>query len=178
MCIRDRAFTKLRSRGALVADIAILIVDATSSVQPQTIESISHIQQANIPFIVAINKVDMQNANPDKIKGELAKHGVLTEGYGGKVPVAPISALKGTGVEDLLEALLIMAAENELFYDPQAAVEAYIIETQQDKSGIIASSIIKNGTIKVGDTVYSGKKAAKIRSLIDDTGKRLSLIHI
>ena len=123
------AFTKLRSRGALVADIAILIVDATSSVQPQTIESISHIQQANIPFIVAINKVDMQNANPDKIKGELAKHGVLTEGYGGKVPVAPISALKGTGVEDLLEALLIMAAENELFYDPQAAVEAYIIET-------------------------------------------------
>ncbi len=167
------AFTKLRSRGALVADIAILIVDATASVQPQTIESITHIQQADIPYIVAINKVDMQNANVDKIKGELAKHGVQTEGYGGKVPVAPISALKGTGVEDLLEALLIMAAENELFYDPQAPLEAYIIETQQDKSGIIASSIIKNGTLKIGDTIYSGKKAAKIRSLIDDMGKRL-----
>lgn len=168
------AFTKLRSRGALVADIAILIVDATSSVQPQTIESISHIQQANIPFIVAINKVDLPDSNPDKIKGELAKHGVLTEGYGGNVPVAPISALKGTGVEDLLEALLIMAAENELTYDTSAPLEAYIIETKQDKSGIIASSIIKNGVIKIGDTVYSGDKAAKIRSLIDDSGKRLN----
>lgn len=171
------AFTKLRSRGALVADIAILIVDATSSVQPQTIESISHIQQAKIPYIVAINKIDMQNANPDKIKGELAKHGVLTEGYGGTVPVAPISALKGDGVEDLLEALLIMSAENELKYDPDAPLEAYIIETQQDKSGIIASSIIKNGVLKIGDTVYSGSKAAKIRSLIDDAGKRLTEVH-
>lgn len=168
------AFTKLRLRGANVADIAILIVDATASVMPQTIESISHILQAKIPYIVAINKVDMQTANVDKVRSDLGKNGVATEGYGGDVPVALISALKGDGVEDLLEALLIMAADNNLTYDPQADVKAYVIETQQDKSGITASCIIKDGSLKVGETVFAGDKEAKIRALLDDTGKRLN----
>lgn len=168
------AFTKLRARGTTVADIAILIVDATASVKPQTIESIEHIQQSDLPYIVAINKVDLQTANPDKVRADLAKHNVLTEGYGGKVPAVEISAQKGTGVNDLLEALLFIAADQELTYDPAADVEAYIIETHQEKAGIEASCIIKNGKLTVGDIVFAGEKEAKIRAMINDRGDRVN----
>ncbi len=167
------AFTKLRMRGAQVADIAILIVDATASVMPQTIESITHIQQAEIPFVVALNKVDLQTANVSKVKQDLAKHGVQVESFSGTVPEVEISAKSGTGVNDLLEAILYIASEKNLTYEPQAAVEAFVIEAQQERAGTTVSCIIKNGTLKVGETIYAAGKEAKIRALISDTGKSL-----
>lgn len=171
------AFTKLRMRGAQAADIAILIVDATASVMPQTIESISHIKEAEIPFIVAMNKVDLQTANTNRVKQDLAKHGVQVEGFGGTTPVVEISAKAGTGVNDLLEGLLYIASEKELTYDDAAEIEAFVIETQQEKSGITASCIIKNGLIKVGDTVYAGSQEAKIRALISDRGAHVKEVR-
>ncbi|OGK29925.1 hypothetical protein A3B02_01155 [Candidatus Roizmanbacteria bacterium RIFCSPLOWO2_01_FULL_42_14] len=167
------AFTQLRVRGANIADIAILIIDASASVMPQTIESISHIQAANIPFLVAMNKVDMQTANQDKVKADLAKHGVLTEGYGGNVPAVPISALKGDGVQDLLETLLLMAAEKNFTYDTESELQAYIIETHQDRAGTAASCVIKNGSLAVGDTVFAAQNEARIKALINDSGVRV-----
>ncbi|OGK14137.1 hypothetical protein A3H80_02990 [Candidatus Roizmanbacteria bacterium RIFCSPLOWO2_02_FULL_37_19] len=164
------AFTKLRSRGAQVADIAILIVDATASVMPQTIESISHIKQAKIPFIVAINKVDLERANVEKVNKDLSKHDVLTENMGGTIPVIPISAKSGTGVNDLLEAILLVASEQDLSYDLEGELEVYVIETQHEKAGIAVSCIIKNGALKVGDTIYAQELEARVRALITDRG--------
>ena len=167
------AFTKLRMRGAQVADIAILIVDATASVMPQTIESIAHIQQAGIPFIVAMNKVDLKTANTTTVKQDLAKHEVQVEGFGGTVPEVEISAKTGAGVNDLLEGVLYIASEQNLTYDLNAPLEAYIIETQQQKAGITASCIIKNGRIKVGETVFAAYQEAKIRALMSDAGTHI-----
>ena len=164
------AFSKLRARGANVADIAILVVDAKDSLMPQTIESISHIKEANIPFIVAINKMDLPDAKPEKIKTDLLRHDVQVEGKGGRVPVAPISAKTGLGVPDLLETILFMATDAKLTYDPKAPVEAYVIETKKDKRGIVVSAVIKNGTLRVGDVVYSGNAKAKIKSIVNDQG--------
>jgi len=164
------AFTKLRMRGAQAADIAILIVDATSSVMPQTIESITHIQQAEIPFIVAMNKIDLQTANSSRVKQDLAKHGVQVEGFGGTVTEVEISAKTGAGINDLLEGVLYIASEKNLTYDDAADLDAFVIETRQEKSGITASCIIKNGVLRVGETVYAGSKEAKIRSLMSDKG--------
>lgn len=168
------AFSKLRIRGASIADIAILIVDATASVKPQTIESIMHIKQAGMPYIVALNKIDMPTANIDKVKSDLSKAEVYTEGYGGDIPTVEISAMKGTGVDDLLEALLIIASDHNFTYEPDAPLEAYVVETHQEKAGISVSCIIKNGSLKVGDTVFAGDKEAKIRALITDTGARVN----
>lgn len=167
------AFSKLRSRGATVADIAILIVDATDSVKPQTIESIQHITSLALPFVVAINKIDLPNAQVDKVKKDLSKHGVYLEGNGGTTPSVGISALKGTGLKDLLEALLFIAAEKKLEYDAEGELEAYVIETRQGSAGIEASCIIKNGTLSLGETVYAGDKEIKVKAMIDDTGARL-----
>jgi translation initiation factor IF-2 len=167
------AFTQLRMRGANVADIAILIVDATASVKPQTIESISHIKQANLPVIVAINKIDMPTAHVDKVKRELAAQQIQVEGLGGTVPFVPISAKEGRGINDLLEGILLLASEKELTYEASAAPEVYVIEARQDKAGPSASCIIKNGTLKVGDTLYCGEKEVKIRALINDLGQQV-----
>lgn len=167
------AFTQLRMRGANVADVAILIVDATASVKPQTIESISHIKEAKLPFIVAVNKIDMKTARVDKVKQELAAQQVQVEGFGGTVPYVEISAKNGTGINDLLEGILLLASEQELTYDPEAEAEAFVIEAQQDRAGPSASCIIKNGTLKVGDTVYAGEEKAKIRALVNDVGDQI-----
>ncbi len=167
------AFTKLRVRGASIADIAILIVDATASVKPQTVESISHILEAKIPYIVALNKMDMPTANAEKVKSDLAKHNVFTEGYGGDVPVVGISAMKGTGIPDLLESLLLMSADANLMYDPEADIEAYVVETHQQKAGISVSCIIKNGSLRIGESIFAGGKEAKVKALITDTGARV-----
>ena len=157
-------------RGEQAADIAILIVDATSSVMPQTIESITHIQQAEIPFIVAMNKIDLQTANSSRVKQDLAKHGVQVEGFGGTVTEVEISAKTGAGINDLLEGVLYIASEKNLTYDDAADLDAFVIETRQEKSGITASCIIKNGVLRVGETVYACSKEAKIRSLMSDKG--------
>lgn len=168
------AFSLLRARGANVADIALLIVDVRDSLMPQTIESISHIKAAGVPFIVVINKIDLDDANPEKVKIDLLKHDVQVEGKGGNVPVAPISAKSGKGVNDLLETILFVASDKKLTYDPAAIPQAYIIETKKDRRGIVLSAIIKNGTLRVGDTVFAQDKKSRIRSLINDTGKPLT----
>jgi len=167
------AFSKLRSRGANIADIAILIIDAKDSIKPQTIESIAHIKSAKIPYIVAINKIDLPDAKPEKVVKDLLKHEVITEKMGGDVLALPISAEKGDGIPELLEALLLIAADQKLEYDPLADVEAYIIESNKDTRGVTSSIIIKNGTIKVGDELYTSAGKIKVRSLISDTGKQL-----
>lgn len=171
------AFSKLRARGANVADIAILLIDAKDSLKPQTIESISHIKSAKLPFIVVLNKIDLPGANPNKVKTDLLKHEVLTEDKGGTVPAVEISAKTGQGTKELLESLLLMAADLNLSYDPAQEPTAYIIETKKDKRGPVASAIIKEGTIRVGDTVYAGDKKVKVRALISDMGVALQKVE-
>jgi len=170
------AFTKLRARGATVADIALLIIDAKDSLKPQTIESISHIKAANIPYIVVLNKTDLPEARPDKVKIDLLKHEVMVEGKGGSVPVAEISAKTGHGVPELLEAIVLLASDQQLTYDTDADPEAYIIETKKDKRGTTVSAIIKNGELKKGLTVYADSKKATIRSLTNDKGQRVEAV--
>ncbi|MEI6532532.1 MAG: translation initiation factor IF-2 [Candidatus Roizmanbacteria bacterium] len=165
------AFSQLRARGAQVADIALLIIDAKDSLMPQTIESISHIKQAKIPFIVVLNKIDLPDANPNKVMNDLLKHDVQTEEKGGTTPLLKVSALKGTGVHELLESILLISAEANLTYEESAPLEAYVIETKKDKRGIVASIIIKNSILKITDVVYAEGKKAKIRGMINDLGK-------
>ena len=162
------AFSQLRARGANVADIVLLIVDAKDSLMPQTIESISHIKQAEVPCIVVINKMDLPEAKPEKVKNDLLRHGIMVEGKGGTIPVAPISAKTGKGVPDLLETILFLATDKELRYNPLSELEAYVIETKKDRRGIAVSIVIKNGTLHVGDAVYTGNTKTKIRSITDD----------
>ena len=137
------AFTKLRARGATVADVALLIIDAKDSLKPQTIESISHIKAANIPYIVVLNKIDLPEARPDKVKNDLLKYEVMVEGKGGSVPLAEISAKTGKGVPELLESILLLASDQQLTFDIDTDPEAYIIETKKDRRGSIISAIIK-----------------------------------
>ena len=162
------AFSQLRARGAHVADIVLLIIDAKDSLMPQTIESISHIKQAEVPCIVVLNKIDLLEAKPDKVKNDLLRHGIMVEGKGGDIPVSLISAKTGKGITELLETILLIATDKALQYDPKAELEAYVIETKKDRRGIAVSIIIKNGTLHVGDVVFAGEIKAKIRSIIDD----------
>ncbi|RJQ36208.1 translation initiation factor IF-2 [Candidatus Microgenomates bacterium] len=170
------AFTKLRARGANVADIALLLIDGKDSVMPQTAESISHIKAAKIPFIVVINKIDLPEVNPDKVKNDLLKYEVMTEGKGGDVPVALVSAKTGKGINELLETILFIASDLKLTYDEKNPVQAYIIETKKDRRGIVASVIIKDGTIKIADTVYVNNQKIKVKSLINDLGKSINQV--
>ncbi len=170
------AFSKLRARGATVADLAILIIDAKDSVMPQTAESISHIKAAGIPFVVALNKTDLPESNPDKVKNDLLKYEVATEGKGGTVPAVEISALTGKGVPELLETLLLLTEDLHLEYDESGPVEAYVIETKKDNRGAVVSIIIKNGTLKVSDVVYNDENKTKVRSLMNDLGVSVSSI--
>ncbi len=171
------AFSKIRARGANVADIAILLVDGKDSLMPQTIESISHIKAANIPYVVAINKTDLPEANPEKVKIDLIKHEVLVEGKGGNVPVSLISAKTGKGVKELLETILLLASDLNLTYDETNPPKAYIIETKKDKRGITPSLIIKDGVIKVGDELYEQSQKIKVRSLFDDLGHQVQAVY-
>lgn len=164
------AFSKLRARGANVADLAILLIDAKDSVMPQTVESISHIKAAKIPYIVAINKIDLSEANPEKVKNELIKYDVLVEEKGGKIPALLISAKTGKGVNELLETILLFATDLNLNFNPNNPPQAYIIETKKDKRGIVVSAVIKDGILKIGDKVYADGNEAKIRALINDRG--------
>lgn len=164
------AFSQLRSRGATIADIAILVVDACDSLMPQTIESIYHIKNANIPFVIAYNKIDLPQANPEKVANDLLKHDVQVEQKGGTVIALPISAKEGKGIDDLLESVLLVSAEHNLTYDPAGPAEAYVLETKKDKRGTVASIVIKNGMLQIGDTIYAGEKHAKIKNMINDLG--------
>jgi len=164
------AFSRLRARGANVSDLAILLIDGKDSLMPQTIESISHIKNAGIPFIVVINKIDLPEINVEKVKADLLKYEVLVEGKGGNIPVIPLSAKTGKGVKELLEAILLISEDLNLSYQPTQPLKAYLIETKKDKGGVVASVIIKDGSIKIGDSVYYGEKKIKVKSMINDQG--------
>lgn len=165
------AFSQMRARGANIADMAILIIDAKDSVMLQTIESISHIKAAKIPFIVAINKIDLPDANIEKVKSDLVKNEVLIEGKGGNIPTVSISAKTGKGINELLETILLLSSELNLTYNQKNSPKAYIIETKKDKRGVVVSVIIKDGKLKIGDLIYVEGKKVKIRSMINDLGQ-------
>jgi len=169
------AFSALRARGANVADLAILIIDAKDSVMPQTAESISHIKAANIPFIVALNKVDLPDANTDKVKNDLLKYEVAVEGKGGHVPTIEISAKTGAGINELLETILIITSDLNLTFEEKDSPRAYIIESKKDKRGIIASVILKMGSLHIGDEIFADDKKIKVKMMISDTGEHLTV---
>jgi translation initiation factor IF-2 len=172
------AFTQLRSRGAKSADIAVLVIDAKDSLMPQTIESIAHIQAAKIPFIVALNKIDLPEANPTKVERDLLKYNVQTEKQGGRVPAVPISAKTGKGIPELLETILYLANDLKLACDPHAPAQAIVVETSKDKRGLVVSIILQNGTLAVGDTLFATDgETAKVRALVNDLGKHVRSIQ-
>lgn len=168
------AFTTMRARGAQVTDIAVLVVAADDGVMPQTIESISHAKAANVPIIVAINKMDKPGANPDRVKQELMEHGVLVEDWGGDVISVPVSAKKGEGITDLLEMILLQADMLELRANPDRLALGTVIEARLDKAkGPVATLLVSNGTLKTGQSVVAGTTSGKIRVMTDDKGKTI-----
>ena len=166
------AFSAIRSRGAKVADIAVLVVAADESVKPQTVEAIKIIEETKTSFIVAINKIDKENANPLKVKQDLAEKNVLVEDWGGKVPVVEVSAKTGQGIDALLEMILLVAEIEARPQLEQRAPSAVIIESHLDKRrGFVATLLVQNGFFKVNDWVVAGSKTAKIKSMEDFLGK-------
>ena len=175
------AFEKMRSRGANVADIAVLVVAVDDGIMPQTVEAIKHILNAKVPMIVAVNKIDLPGVNltaqMERIKKQLSDNGVLVEEYGGDVPIIQISAKSGVGVDSLLEMILLVAEVNEFKGDPSLPAAGVVIEARLDKSkGSIASVIVKNGTLKKGHSVLFNGVASKVRGLIDYNGKNLDSV--
>ena len=168
------AFTEMRARGASVTDIVILVVGADDGIMPQTREAISHIRAADVPLVVAINKIDKPGAKPDRVRQQLSELGIFTEGWGGDVGAVEISAKQGTGVADLLERVLLEAEMQELKADENASPEGVVIEARLDKGkGPVATVIVKNGTLKAGDIVLFNSTWGKIRALFDWSGKGL-----
>ncbi|OGZ43615.1 MAG: translation initiation factor IF-2 [Candidatus Ryanbacteria bacterium RIFCSPHIGHO2_01_FULL_48_27] len=165
-------FSKMRSRGARVADVAILVVAADDGVKPQTLEALKAILDVHIPFVVAVNKMDKEAANPDKVKSELAEAGTLVEGWGGNVPVAYISAKTGSGVPDLLDLILLSVDLEELTGDPETQASGVVIESHLDaRRGAVASLLIKNGTLRKGDFVVIRDAIAAVKILENDRGE-------
>ena len=163
------AFTEMRARGAQVTDIVILVVAADDGVMPQTIEAIQHAKAANVPIIVAINKMDKAGANPDRVKQELAAHDLLAEDWGGKTIFVPISAKTGMGIDDLLEMILLVAEMNEYKANPNRLGSGYVLESRLEKGrGVVASILVRNGSVKVGDPIVAGNTYGKIRAMQDE----------
>lgn len=169
------AFTQMRARGAKATDIAILVVAADDGVMPQTIEAINHIKAANVPIIVAINKMDKPGANPERVKQQLAENGVLPEEWGGDAICVPISAKTGLGLDDLKQTILLVSEVQEFKANPDKMATAVVIEAELDKNkGPVASIIIQNGTLHVGDSIMSGLTYGKVRAMYDDAGKSIT----
>lgn len=168
------AFTAMRSRGAQATDIVILVVAADDAVMPQTIEAINHAKAAGVSIVVAINKMDKEGANPDKIKNQLSEHGVIVEEYGGTNQVAEVSAHTGQGIDDLLEKVLIEAELLELKANPDRLAQGIVLESRVDKGkGTVANILIQNGTLKIGDPFVAGPVFGRVRAMEDERGNRL-----
>ena len=168
------AFTAMRSRGAKVTDISILVVAADDGVMPQTIEAINHSKAAGVPIIVAINKIDKDGANPERVKTELADNGLLPEDWGGDVITMPVSAKTGQGIDELLEMVLMVAEVEELKANPNRMAIGTVIEAQLDKGrGPVATILVQKGTLNSGDMVISGTSTGRIRAMFDDKGKKI-----
>ncbi len=168
------AFTLMRARGAKVTDIVILVVAADDGVMPQTSEAIDHARAANVPIIVALNKVDKPNANPDRVKQQLAEKGLTPEDWGGQTVVAPVSALKGTGIDDLLEMVLLTADLLELKAIPERLAQGAVLEARKETGrGIVSTILVQNGTLRVGQVFVSGATFGRVCSMTDDRGRRV-----
>ena len=166
------AFTQMRARGANVTDIVVLVVAADDGVMPQTVEAINHSKAAEVPIVVAINKCDLPEANPSMIKADLTKYDLITEDLGGEVPVVEVSALKGTGVDDLLETLALVAEIEELKANFETEASGYIIESRMEVGrGNVATVIVTRGTLKQGDFLYAGQAFCRVKSMFDHNNK-------
>ena len=166
------AFTAMRARGAQITDVAILVVAADDGVQPQTIEAIAHVKAAAVPIVVALNKMDKADANPDQVKAQLAEHGVTIEEYGGDTPLVAVSARSKMGLEDLLETVLLVADVEELTANPDRPAGGRVVEAHLDtKRGPVATVLVQTGTLERGDLVVAGITYGRIRAMTDDKGK-------
>ncbi|MCH8068834.1 MAG: translation initiation factor IF-2 [Candidatus Marinimicrobia bacterium] len=168
------AFTAMRARGAQVTDVVILIVSADDGVQPQTIEAINHAKSANVPLVIAINKIDKPEANPDRVRRELSKHDIIVEGMGGKVQSMEVSAKTGDGIEDLLELLALETEILELKANPKTRAKATVIESRLDKGlGPIATILVQKGTLRIGDSFVCGQSHGKVKALFNERNVRI-----
>ncbi|OGV91340.1 translation initiation factor IF-2 [Microgenomates group bacterium RIFCSPHIGHO2_01_FULL_45_11] len=166
------AFAKMRSRGAQVTDIVVLVVAATEGVKPQTVESINHIRAADVPIIVAINKMDLPEADPVRVKSELVKYEVMVEEFGGKVPVVEVSAKTGKNIEQLLDMIQLVAELTGVSGEASGELEAVVIESQLDsKRGPTATVIVRQGTLRLGETIYVDETPARVRLMVTDRGE-------
>ena len=169
------AFTAMRARGAKVTDIVILVVAADDGVMPQTVEAINHAKAAGVPIVVAVNKIDKPGANPDKVRQELTEYGIIPEEWGGQNMFVNISAKKGTGIDDLLEAVLLQADVMELKANKKTFASGYVLEAKLDRGrGPVASVLVKRGTLRVGDTVVAGLAYGRVRAMLGQNGKRVA----
>ncbi|MEL6855872.1 MAG: translation initiation factor IF-2, partial [Cyanobacteria bacterium J06607_13] len=169
------AFTAMRARGTRVTDIAILVVAADDGVRPQTIEAISHAKAAGVPIVVAINKIDKEAANPDRVKQELMEHNLVPEEYGGDTIMVPVSAITGENVDTILEMLLLVAEVEDLQANPERLARGTVIEAHLDKArGPVATLLVQNGTLKVGDAFAAGPVFGRVKAMVDDRGHRSS----
>jgi len=168
------AFTSMRARGAQITDVAILVVAADDGIMPQTIEAINHAKAANVPIIVAVNKIDKHNANPDRVLQQLTEHEMVPEAWGGSTIVCPVSALKREGIDNLLEMVLLTADMQELRANPNRLAKGTVIEAKMDRGrGPVATVLIQNGTLKNGDIVIAGTAVGRLRAMTDDRGQKL-----
>ena len=168
------AFTEMRARGAQATDIAILVVAADDGIMPQTIEAINHAKAAEIPIIVAVNKIDKPGANPDRVLQQLTEHGLVPEDWGGDTIVVKVSALQGTGIDELLEYILLVADVQELLANPKAEATGVVIEANLDKGkGPVATLLVQNGTLRAGNCIVVGTACGRVRALISDSGERI-----
>ena len=172
------AFTAMRAHGAQITDIAILVVAADDGVMPQTLEAIDHARAAGVPIVVAINKIDKSNADPEQVKKQLADAGLLIEEWGGDTVCVPISAKEKKGIAELLENLLVVAEVEDLKADPSRPAEGVVIEAELDRSkGALATVLVQNGTLKVGDTVVIGNIWGRVRAMFSDSGKPVKKVE-
>jgi len=168
------AFTAMRARGAQATDIAIVVVAADDGVMPQTVEAIDHARAAKVPIVIALNKIDRPDINPDKIKQQLTEHDVVIEEYGGEVPLVPVSARTGEGINDLLETVALMADVAELKANPNGPASGLVVEAKLDKArGPVATILVQRGTLHVSDAVVIGPVTGRLRALLDDKGRRI-----
>ncbi len=166
------AFTAMRARGAQGADIAVLVVAADDGVMPTTKEAIAHAQAAHVPIVVAMNKIDKRNANPEKVKQELAEAGLTPDDWGGSTMVVPVSARDKLGIEDLLEAIVLTADETQIVANPKGKTAGTVLEARLEKArGVLATLLVQNGTLKLGDVVVAGMAVGRIRAMFDEKGK-------
>lgn len=168
------AFTEMRARGAKATDIAILVVAADDGIMPQTIEAINHAKAAEIPIIVAVNKVDKPGANPDRVLQQLTEHGLVPEEWGGDTITVKVSALQGTGIDELLEYILLVADVQDLKANPKAEASGVVIEANLDKGkGPVATLLVQNGTLRAGNCIVVGTACGRVRALLSDSGERI-----